>query len=102
MSNSTSNMPAFIHPAIKNLNVRQISKFVASKIKIIEQTALQLQFNPTFCKQLDVSQHLNTYQAVAFFTDHQYFEIFGFNRHEIFSFNEIYENLYLEFKQKIA
>lgn len=69
MSNSPSHMPVFIHPAIKNLNVRQISK-------IIENTSLQFDFNSAFCKQLSVSTHLNTYEAVAYFTDNQYFEIF--------------------------
>lgn len=70
--------------------------------KIIEDTALQLQFNPIFCKQLDVAQHLNSHEAVAYFTDNQYFEIFGFNRHEIFSFHEVYEELYFKFRQKIV
>lgn len=100
MSNSPSHIPVFIHPAIQNLNVRQISKMIATKI--IETTALQLQFNPIFCKQLDVAQHLNSYEAVAYFTDNQYFEIFGFNRSEIFSFHEVYKELYFEFRQKIV
>ena len=100
MSNSPSQMPVFIHPAIKSLNVRQISKIIASKI--IKNTSLQFDFNSAFCKQLSVSMHLNTYEAVAYFTDNQYFEIFGFNRHEIFSFHEVYEELYFEFKQKIC
>lgn len=100
MSNSTSHMPVFIHLTIKSLNVRQISKIIASKI--IETTVLQLQFNPIFCKQLDVAQHLTSHEAVAYFIDNQYFEIFGFNRHEIFSFYEVYEELYLKFRQKLA
>lgn len=93
-------MRIFIHPTIRNLNVRQISKMIATKI--IETAALQLQFNPKFCSQLNVAQHLNTYEAVAYFTDNQYFEIFGFNRHEIFSFHEVYDELYFEFKKKIV
>ena len=99
MSNSTSHMPVFIHPAIRNLNIRQISKIIATKI--IEITALQLQFNPTFCSQLDVADHLNTYQALTYFIDNQFFEIYGFNKFEIVSFNEIYDELYCEFKNKI-
>lgn len=70
MSNSPSHIPIFIHPAIKNLNVRQISKIIATKI--IETTALQLQFNSTFCSQLDVADHLNTYQALTYFIDNQF------------------------------
>ncbi|OTG74698.1 hypothetical protein B9T38_00195 [Acinetobacter sp. ANC 4218] len=78
MSSSPSHIPVSIHPAIRNLNVRQISKMIATKI--IETTALQLQFNPRFCSQLDVVQHLNTYEAVAYFMDNQYFEKYGFNK----------------------
>ncbi|RTE44797.1 hypothetical protein EJJ36_14920 [Acinetobacter junii] len=99
MSNSPSHIPIFIHPAIKNLNVRQISKIIATKI--IETTALQLQFNSTFCSQLDVAQHLNTYEAIAYFVDHHIFDMYGFNKFEIVSFNEIYDELYCEFKNKI-
>ncbi|RZJ21668.1 MAG: hypothetical protein EON51_10330 [Acinetobacter sp.] len=91
MSNSLSHIPVSIHPTIRNLNVRQISKIIATKI--IETTALQLQFNPTFCKQLDVSQHLNTYEAVAYFTDHQYFGKYGFNKQGLISFQELYDDL---------
>lgn len=91
MSSSLSHIPVAVHPAIRNLNVRQISKIIATKI--IETTALQLQFNPKFCKLLDVSQHLNTYEAVAYFTDHQYFENYGFNNQKIISYQELYEGL---------
>ncbi len=63
MSSSPSHIPFSIHPVIRNLNVRQISKIIATKI--IEATALQLQFNPIFCNKLDVAQHLNTFEAVA-------------------------------------
>jgi len=72
MSNSPSHLPTFIHPAIQNLNIRPISKMIATKI--IENTALQIQFNRSFCQELGVAEHLNTYQAVAYFTDNQYFE----------------------------
>ncbi|WOE40280.1 hypothetical protein [Acinetobacter chinensis] len=100
MSNSPGQIPIAIHPAIRNLNVRQIAKIIATKI--IETTALQLQFNSAFCKQLDVSQYLNSYEAVAYFIDQQFFEIYGLNRHEIFSFHEVYEELYFEFREKIV
>ncbi|WP_419224718.1 hypothetical protein [Acinetobacter sp. A2] len=43
MSNSPSHLPVSIHPAIRNLNVRQISKMIATRI--IEATELQIQFN---------------------------------------------------------
>jgi len=100
MSSSPSHLPVSIHPAIRNLNVRQISKMIATKI--IETTELQLQFNSAFCKQLDVSQYLNSYEAVAYFIDQQFFEIYGLNRHEIFSFHEVYEELYFELREKIV
>lgn len=99
MSSSPSQAPVSIHPAIRNLNVRQISKIIATKI--IKTTGLQLQFNPIFCSQLDVAQHLNTYEAVAYFTDNQYFEAYGFNRFTLISFYEIYEELWNEFKYKV-
>lgn len=99
MSNSPSHMPAFIHPAIQYLNIRQISKIIATKI--IENTALQIQFSSSFCQDLGVAEHLNTYQAVAYFTDNQYFDKYGFNRFTLVSFHEIYEELWNEFKYKV-
>lgn len=95
MSNSPSQFPISIHPVIRNLNVRNISKIIATKI--IETTALQLQFNPTLCKQLDISQHLNTYEAVAYFVDHHIFNIYGLNQTTLMSYQEIYENLHSKF-----
>ncbi|EZQ12063.1 hypothetical protein [Acinetobacter sp. Ver3] len=99
MSNSPGQIPIAIHPAIRNLNVRQIAKIIATKI--IETTALQLQFNPAFCKQLDVSQHLNTYEAAAYFVDQQFFERYGFSRNGIVSFMEIYDEIYHIFKKRV-
>lgn len=99
MSNSPSHMPVFIHPAICNLNVRQISKMIATKI--IENTALQQCWNTSFCVQLSVADHLNTYQALTYFIDNQFFEIYGFNKFKIVSFNEIYDELYCKFENKI-
>lgn len=92
-------MPVFIHPAIRNLNIRQISKIIATKI--IEITALQLQFNPTFCSQLDVAQHLNTYEAVAYFTDNQYFEAYGFRPSKLSTFQKVYEEITFRFNAKV-
>lgn len=91
MSNSPSYLPISIHPAIRNLNVRQISKIIATKI--IEATALQLQFNPILCNKLDVAQHLNTFEAVAYFTDNQYFEKYGFNKQGIINYQELSNEL---------
>ncbi|WP_144724480.1 hypothetical protein [Acinetobacter portensis] len=91
MSSSLSHIPTAIHPVIKNLNVRQISKIIATKI--IETTALQLQFNSSFCQELGVAEHLNTYQAVAYFTDNQYFEKYGFSPKTLLNYQELYEDL---------
>ncbi|MFV5591117.1 hypothetical protein [Acinetobacter variabilis] len=91
MSNSPSYLPISIHPAIRNLNVRQISKMIATKI--IENTALQIQFNRSFCQELGVAEHLNTYQAVAYFTDNQYFEKYGFNRSGLITMQEVYNEV---------
>lgn len=91
MSSSPSHIPVSIHPTIRSLNIRQISKIIATKI--IATTALQLQFNPILCKQLDVAQHLNSYEAVAYFTDNQYFEKYGLNQQTLLNYQELYENL---------
>lgn len=100
MSNSPGHISITIHPAIRSLNVRRISKMVATKI--IETTALQLQFNPTFCSQLDVAQHLNTYEAVAYFTDNRSFEKYGFNQSELIKFHEVYEEILAEFNSRVS
>lgn len=91
MSTSPDHLLVSIHPTIRNMNVRQISKMIATKV--IETTALQLQFNNTFGQQLGVSEHLNTYQAVAYFTDNQYFEKYGFNRSGLITMQEIYNDV---------
>ena len=95
MSSFQSKTLISIHPAIRNLNVSQISKIIATKI--IESTALQLQFNPTFCSQLDVAQHLNTYEAVAYFVDNHIFDMYGLNQNTLMNYHDIYENLYSKF-----
>lgn len=99
MSNSPGQIPIAIHPAIQNLNVRQIAKIIATKI--IETTALQLQFNPSFCNQLDVAQHLNSYEAVAYFMDNQYFKTYGFSPSKLASFQQVCEELSLQFNTKL-
>lgn len=96
MSNSPNQIPVFIHPAIKNLNVRQISKIIATKI--IEATALQLHFNSSFCNQLSVSNHLNTYEAVTYFVDNQFFEKFGFGQFELINVSSICDELLNDFQ----
>ena len=95
MSSSPSHIPISVHPAIRNLNVRQISKIIATKI--IETTALQLQLNPTFCQQLNVAQHLNSYEAVTYFIDHHIFDMYGLNQNLLVNYHDIYENLYSKF-----
>ena len=99
MSNSPSHLPVSIHPAIRNLNVRQISKMIATRI--IEATELQIQFNSYFCHQLGVTDHLNTYQAVTYFIDNQFFERYGFNRSGLINFHEVYDELWSEFRYKV-
>lgn len=100
MSNSPSHIPIAIHPNIKNLNVRQISKIIATKI--IETTALQIQFNSYFCQKLGVAEHLNTYQAVAYFTDNQYFEKYGFNPSQLIIFHDVYVEFLAEFNNRLS
>ncbi|OTG66422.1 hypothetical protein [Acinetobacter silvestris] len=99
MSNSPNQIPVFIHPTIKNLNVRQISKIIATKI--IEATALQLHFNSSFCNQLSVSNHLNTYKAITYFVDNQFFEKFGFGQFELINVSTIYDDLFNDFQNII-
>lgn len=99
MSNSPGHIPIAIHPAIRNLNVRQISKMIATRI--IEATELQIQFNRYFCHQLGVADHLNTYQAVTYFVDNQFFERYGFNRSRLINFHEVYDELWSKFRYKV-
>ena len=99
MSNSTIQFPISIHPVIRSLNVRNISKMIASKI--IEHTALQLHFNSSFCNQLSVADHLNTYEAVTYFIDNQFFERYGFNRSGLINFHEVYDEFWAEFSCRV-
>ena len=99
MSNSPNQIPVFIHPAIKNLNVRQISKIIASKI--IEKTELNLQYNSLFCTKLNVATDFNTYEAVAYYIDNQYFEKYGFKKPTLINIQTVYEELFSDFSSII-
>ena len=91
MSRSLTSM----HPSIRHVNIRNVAKIVASKIII--NTALQLQYNPDFCRQLGVSTYLNTHIAVAYFIDDRYFEHFGLQPKELINFSDVYEKLLQDF-----
>ncbi len=56
MDYSSSRVLTSMHPSIRHLNIRNVAKIVTSKI--ILNTALQLQYNPDFCRQLGVSTYL--------------------------------------------
>lgn len=99
MSNSPSHIPIFIHPAIKNLNVRQISKIIATKI--IEKTELNLQYNPSFCRQLNVATDLNTYEALAYYVDNRYFEKYGFQQFTLINIQTVYKQLFSDFSTTV-
>ena len=99
MSNSPSHLPVSIHPAIRNLNVRQISKMIATRI--IEATELQIQFNSYFCHQLGVADHLNTYQAVTYFIDNQFFERYGFQQFTLINIQTVYKQLFSDFSTTV-
>ena len=96
MSNSPSHLPVSIHPSVRNLNVRKISKIIASKI--IEKTELNLQYNSSFCRQLNVATDLNTYEALAYYVDNRYFEKHGFSQFELINVSSIYDELLNDFQ----
>lgn len=96
MSNSPSHIPVFIHPSVRNLNVRTISKIIASKI--IEKTELNLQYNSSFCRQLNIATDLNTYEALAYYVDNRYFEKYGFSQFELINVSSIYDELLNDFQ----
>ena len=99
MSNSPSQFPISIHPVIRSLNVRNISKIIASKI--IEKTELNLQYNSLFCRRLNLATDLNTYEAVAYYIDNQYFEKYGFGQFELINVSTIYDDLFNDFQNII-
>ncbi len=96
MSNSPGHIPITIHPAIRSLNVRRISKMVATKI--IEKTELNLQYNSSFCRQLNVATDLNTYEALAYYVDNRYFEKYSFSQFELINVSSIYDELLNDFQ----
>ncbi|MCU4615679.1 hypothetical protein [Acinetobacter lwoffii] len=95
MDYSSSRSLTSMHPSIRHVNIRNVAKIVASKIII--NTALQLQYNPDFCRQLGVSTYLNTHIAVAYFIDDRYFEHFGLQPKELINFSDVYEKLLQDF-----
>lgn len=100
MNNSSHVVLKSIRSEIRNLNVRTISKIIASKI--IETTALQLLFEPGFCKQLHVASHLTTHEAVAYFVDHQFFEEYGFQQVSLISSQNIYDQISTSFYEHLT
>ena len=97
--NNSPNFLNSIKPEIRNLNVRTISKMIASKI--ITTTELQLQREPNFCKILNVAQHLTTYEAVTYFVDNQFFEEYGFQQLSLIRLQDIYDQLLPLYTTKI-
>ena len=97
--NNSPNFLNSIKPEIRNLNVRTISKMIASKI--ITTTELQLQREPNFCKILNVAQHLTTYEAVTYFVDNQFFEEYGFQQLSLIRLQDIYDQLLLNFYEHL-
>ena len=95
MDYSSSRVLTSMHPSIRHLNIRNVAKIIATKI--IQNTALQLQYNPDFCRQLGVSTYLNTHIAVAYFIDDRYFEHFGLQPKELINFSDVYEKLLQDF-----
>lgn len=95
MDYSSSRISTSMHPSIRHLNIRNVAKIVASKI--IHNTALQLQYNSDFCRQLGVSSDLNTHIAVAYFIDNRYFEHYGLQPEKLINFSDIYAQLLHDF-----
>ena len=95
MDYSSSRVLTSMHPSIRHLNIRNVAKIIATKI--IQNTALQLQYNPDFCQQQRVTSYLNTHLAVAYFIDDRYFEHYGFQSKELISFSDVYEKLLQDF-----
>ncbi|WP_051586587.1 hypothetical protein [Acinetobacter sp. Ver3] len=95
MDYSANSILTSMHPSIRQLNIRNVSKIVASKI--IMDTALQLQYNPYFCRRLGVSTSLNTHIGLAYFIDDRYFDHYGLQRENLINFSEVYEKLVQDF-----
>lgn len=95
MDYSSSRVLTSMHPSIRHLNIRNVAKIVTSKI--ILNTALQLQYNPDFCRQLGVSTYLNTHIGLAYFIDARYFERYGLQPKQLINFSDVYEKLVQDF-----
>ena len=95
MDYSSSRVLTSMHPSIRHLNIRNVTKIVASKI--IRNTQLQLQYNPDFCRQLRVSSDLSTYLAVAYFIDDRFMERFGLQPENLMNFSDVYAQLMQDF-----
>ena len=95
MDYSSSRSLTSMYPSIRHLNIRNISKIVTSKI--ILNTALQMQYNADFCRQLGVSTYLNTHEGLAYFIDDRYFEHFGLQPKNLINFSDVYAQLVQDF-----
>jgi hypothetical protein len=100
MDYSSSRASTSIHPSIRHLNIRNVTKIVASKI--ISNTALQLQYNPDFCRQLGVSTHLNTHVGLAYFIDNRYMQRYGLQSSNLINFSDIYAKLVQDFYEYLG
>ena len=88
MNNASSRGLNAIHASVNHLNIRAVSKIIATKI--IQETELQHDFNPQFCAMLGVASHLNTHYALAYFIDGRFVTNFGVELdHRLIPFSEI-------------
>ena len=95
MDYSSSRVLTSMHPSIRHLNIRNVAKIVTSKI--ILNTALQLQYNPDFCRQLGVSTYHNTHLGLAYFIDNRYMYRFGLQPDNLINFSDVYAQLLHDF-----
>lgn len=95
MDYSSSRLLTSMHPSIRQLNIRNVSKIVTSKI--IRNTALQMQYNPDFCRRLGVSTYLNTHIGLAYFIDDRYFDHYGLQPEKLINFSDVYAKLVNDF-----
>lgn len=95
MDYSSSRLLTSMHPSIRQLNIRNVSKIVTSKI--IRNTALQMQYNPDFCRRLGVSTYLNKHIGLAYFIDDRYFDHYGLQPEKLINFSDVYAKLVNDF-----
>jgi hypothetical protein len=100
MDYSASRLGESVHPNIRHLSIRNISKIITSRI--IMRTQLQLQYYTVFCKQLGVPTHLNTHTALAYFIDNCYMDRYGVNPIQPISFAEVYNILLNDFYDSLG